>query len=131
LIYQNIFCLIVAPPATNYSVSTRYPRPAKPAVQRKVAAILLAASGAMALVTGVVGPHFWPSLVQAGESSAAPRLGNWNFVYAILVIALSIGIWRRQSWAWWCGFLLLGLSVCWSLFAMSARADVGPPWGSR
>jgi hypothetical protein len=97
----------------------------------KVAAILLAASGAMALVTGVVGPHFWPSLVQAGESSAAPRLGNWNFVYAILVIALSIGIWRRQSWAWWCGFLLLGLSVCWSLFAMSARADVGPPWGSR
>jgi hypothetical protein len=97
----------------------------------KVAAILLTASGATALVAGMVGPHSWPSLVQAGESSAPPQLGNWNFVYAILVITLSIGIWRRRSWAWWCGFLLLGLSVCWSLFAMSARADVGLPVGMK
>jgi hypothetical protein len=78
----------------------------------KVAAIFLAASGTMALVAGVAGSHLWPSLGQAGESTAAPQLGNWNFVYAILVIALSIGIWRRRPWAWWCGFLLLGLSVC-------------------
>jgi hypothetical protein len=97
----------------------------------KVAATLLAASGAMALVAGIVGPHLWPSLVQAGESSTSPQLGYWNFVYAILVIALSIGIWRRRPWAWWCGFLLLGLSVCWSLFAMSARVDVGPPLGIK
>src|ERR1700722_13951261 len=53
----------------------------------KVAAIFLAASGAMALVVGIVGPHLWPSLVQAGESSTSPQLGYWNFVYAILVIA--------------------------------------------
>jgi hypothetical protein len=97
----------------------------------KVAAILLAASGVMALVAGMVGPLSWPSLVQTGERSAPPQLGNWNFVYAILVITLSIGIWRRRSWAWWCGFLLLGLSLCWSLFAMSARADVGPPVGIK
>jgi hypothetical protein len=97
----------------------------------KVAAILLAASGAMALVAGMVAPHSWPGLVQAGESSASSQLGNWNFAYAILVITLSTGIWRRRSWAWWCGFLLLGLSVCWSLFAMSARADVGPPVGIK
>jgi hypothetical protein len=97
----------------------------------KVAAILLAASGAMALVAGVVGPHLWPSSMQAGESSTSAQLSYWNFVYAILVIALSIGIWRRRPWAWWCGFLLLGLSVCWSLFAMSARADVGPPVGIK
>jgi hypothetical protein len=97
----------------------------------KVAAIFLAASGAMALVAGVAGPHLWPSFGQAGESTAAPQLGNWNFVYAILVIALSIGIWGRRPWAWWCGFLLLGLSVCWSLFAMVARADVGPPVGIK
>jgi len=95
----------------------------------KVAAIFLAASGAMALVAGVVGPHLWPRWGQVGESTASPQLGNWNFVYAILVIALSIGLWGRRPWAWGCGFLLLGLSVCWSLFAMSARADVGPPVG--
>jgi hypothetical protein len=97
----------------------------------KVAAIFLAASGAMALVVGVVGPHLWPSMGQAGESTASPQLGNWNFVYAILVIALSIGIWGRRPWAWWCGFPLLGLSVCWSLFAMSVRVDAGPPIGMK
>jgi hypothetical protein len=93
----------------------------------KVTAIILAASGAMAVVAGVAGPPLWPSLGQAGASTVAPQLGNWNFVYAILIIAVSIGIWRRRPWAWRCGFLLLGLSVCWSLFTMSARADVAPP----
>jgi hypothetical protein len=62
----------------------------------KVAAILVAASGAMALVAGVAGSHLWPSLVQAGESSTSLQLGYWNFVYAILVVALSIGIWCRR-----------------------------------
>jgi hypothetical protein len=57
--------------------------------------------------------------------------GNWNFVYAILVIALSMGIWSRRPWAWWCGFLQLGLSVCWSLFAMSERANLGRPMGMK
>jgi hypothetical protein len=65
----------------------------------KVAAMLLAASGAMALLAGVLGPHSWPGLVQADESGASPQLGNWNFIYAILVITLSTGIWRRRSWA--------------------------------
>jgi hypothetical protein len=97
----------------------------------KVAAIFLAASGAMALVAGMVRPHLWPSLGQAGEGTAPRQLGNWNFVYAILVIALSIGIWSRRPWAWWCGFLLLGFSVCFSLFAMSERAGVGPPPGIK
>jgi len=97
----------------------------------KVAAIFLAASGAMELVAGLVGAHVWPSLGQAGESTASTQLANWNFVNAILVIAVSIGIWRRRPWAWWCGFLLLGLSVCWSLFNMSARADLRPPMGIK
>ena len=97
----------------------------------KVAAIFLVASGAMALVVGVGGHHLWPSLGPASESTASPQLGNWNFVYAILVIALSMGIWGRRPWAWWCGFLLLGLSVCWPLFAMSVRADVGPPMAMK
>lgn len=97
----------------------------------KVVAIFLAASGAIALVVGVLGLRLWQSLGQAGESTASLQLGNWNFVYAILVTALSIGIWRRRSWAWRSGFLLLGLSVCWSLFAMSVRADAGPPIGMK
>jgi hypothetical protein len=97
----------------------------------KIAAIFLAASGTMALVTGLTGSHVWPSVGRDVESPGAPQLGNWNFVYAILVTSLSIGIWRRRPWAWWGGFLLLGLSVCWSLFAMPAHADVGPPTGIK
>ncbi|MGB6310198.1 MAG: hypothetical protein WBF89_20635 [Steroidobacteraceae bacterium] len=97
----------------------------------KIVAILLAVSGAMALVVGVVGPHLWPSLARSGEGTASSQLDNLNFVYAILVIALSIGIWSRRVWAWWCGFLLLGLSVCWSLFAMLVRVDAGPPVGLK
>ena len=97
----------------------------------KVAAIFLAASGAMGLVAGLVGPHRWPSLGPASESIASPQLGNWNFVYAILVLVLSMGIWGRRPWAWRSGFLLLGLSICGSLFAMSARADAGPPVGIK
>jgi hypothetical protein len=35
----------------------------------KVAAIFMAASGAMALVAGMAGPHLWPSSGPAGEST--------------------------------------------------------------
>jgi hypothetical protein len=42
----------------------------------KVVAIFLAASGAMALVAGMAGPHLWPSLGQAGEGTAPRQLGN-------------------------------------------------------
>ena len=97
----------------------------------KVVAILLAVSGAMALMVGVVGPHLWPSPGQSGESTGSSQMGNLNFVYAILVIVLSVGIWSRRAWAWWCGFLLLGLSVCWSVLAMLLRADAGPPIGIK
>jgi hypothetical protein len=90
----------------------------------------LSALIATALVAGMFGPRLWARLGQAGEGTAPRQLGNWNFVYAILVIALSIGIWSRRLWAW-CGFLLLGLSVCWSLFVISGRADVGPPAGMK
>jgi hypothetical protein len=38
---------------------------------------------------------------------------------------------RSVTWAWWCGFLLFGLSVCWSWVAMSTRADVGTPVGIK
>jgi hypothetical protein len=97
----------------------------------KITAIFLAASGTMALVSGLAGSHGWPSLGRDAESPGAPQLGNWNFVYAVLVTSLSIGIWRRRPWAWWGGFLLLGLSVCWPLFAMPAHAELGLPTGIK
>jgi hypothetical protein len=99
-------------------------------VPLKVASMLLAVSGIMSLVFGAAGPHLSPGLVQAGAVTAAP-LGNWVFVYAVLVIVLAIGVWRRRPWAWWSGFLVLGLSTCWSLFAMWASVDAGPPMGIK
>jgi len=99
-------------------------------VPLKVASMLLAASGVMALVSGAAGPHLSPGLVRAGAVTAA-ALGNWGFVYAVLVIVLAIGVWRRRPWAWWSGFVVLGLSACWSLFAMWASVDVGPPMGIK
>jgi hypothetical protein len=95
----------------------------------KVAAIFLAASGAMALVAGVVGPHSWPLLVQAGESSASPQLGNWSFLYALLVITLSIGIWRRRSWAWWCGSCYWGCPFAGHCSPCQRAPTSARPWG--
>jgi len=92
----------------------------------KVAALFLAASGAMALVAGFAGPHVWPSMQELEDTPAVLKLGNWNFVYAIVVMSLALGIWRRRPWAWWGGFLLLGLSVCVSFFAMPSMRG-GPP----
>jgi len=97
----------------------------------KAAAIFLVASGAMALVAGLAGLPLLPGVGRSAESPAVLQLGNWNFLYAVLVISLSIGIWRRQPWGWRCGFMLLGLSVCWSLFAVQAHADVGLPVGIK
>lgn len=92
----------------------------------KGAAILLAASGAMAVVAGFAGPHVWPSMQRASDTPAVLQLGNWNFVYAMVVISLALGIWRRRPWAWWGGFAVLGTSVCWSLIAMLHMGG-GPP----
>ncbi len=93
----------------------------------KVAAIFLAASGAMALVAGVGGPHLWPSLGPASESTASPRLGNWNYLYALLVIALSIGIWGLFAARWCEVFWVIGIV---GLLVVDrhvvARADIRP-----
>jgi hypothetical protein len=92
----------------------------------KVAALVLGASGVMAVVAGFAGPHVWPSMPRSADVPAPLPLGNWNFVYAIAVISLALGIWRRRPWAWWGGFWLLGLSVCVSFFAMPPMRG-GPP----
>jgi hypothetical protein len=93
----------------------------------KIASIFLAASGATALVAGAAGTHLWPSLGTGALSTESKQLGNWYFVYAILLIVLSMGVWGRRRWAWWCGFLLLGFSVCWSIFVMRTGTGFGVP----
>jgi hypothetical protein len=98
----------------------------------KVAAIVLGASGAMALIVGFTGPHVWPSMQPAAsDAPAGLQLGNWNFVYAFVVLSLALGIWRRNPWAWWGGFVLLGLSLYWSLVAMPTDIHGGPPMGIK
>lgn len=116
--------------ATTWDAVTKTDPDAVPAAL-KAAALVLGASGAMALVAGFAGPHSWPRMQRSFDTPAVLQLGNWNFVYAIVVISLGLGIWRRRPWAWWCGFLLLGLSVCVSLFAMPTDAHLGPPVGMR
>jgi ABC-type uncharacterized transport system permease subunit len=58
-------------------------------------------------------------------------LGNWNFVYSFVVLSLALGIWRRRPWAWWGGFVLLGLSVCSAVFVIPTDTHFGPPAGVK
>lgn len=77
----------------------------------KGTALFLAASGMMAVVSGLT-----MNRLPLGATSAAdlPQLGNWSFVYAGIVLALALGVWRRRPWAWQGVFGLLVLSGCWS-----------------
>ncbi len=104
--------------------------PATVPMTLKGAAIVLAVSGAMALLSALMMPH----LRIPAQANAAPRfppLGHWPLVYAALVLALSLGVWRRRPWAWWGFFVLLGASACWSMYAMQAFGDAGPPLAMR
>jgi hypothetical protein len=97
----------------------------------KAAAIFLAASGVMAVFSGLIMPQLPSIPTSAGAAPPFPPLGHWPFVYAAIVLGLALGVWRRQPWAWWGFFILLGASVCWSMYAMQAIANVGPPLGMR
>ena len=82
-------------------------------------AICLVVSGAMAVVSGLTMTSL-PRRSVPAAASTLPTLGRWSFVYAVLVIALGLGIWRRRPWAWQGVFVLLVLSGCWSIYAMCA-----------
>jgi multisubunit Na+/H+ antiporter MnhG subunit len=86
----------------------------------KGVALFLAASGVMALFAEFTAPKL------GGVPILAP-LGHWNIVYAIAVLSLSAGVWFRRLWAWWGGFLVLGLSIVSSQFFMRENAQVMPP----
>jgi hypothetical protein len=77
----------------------------------KVVSIVLAASGAMALLA-----HFLPGHLAYGNSGPGralpmPAFGDWNDAIAAGLLVLSVGIWLRRPWAWWAGFLVIAISL--------------------
>jgi hypothetical protein len=91
-------------------------------------ALFLTASGVGAVVSGFALRGLTRRSVAATDVPPFPTLGRWSFVYAALVIALALGVWRRRRWAWQGVSVLLVLSGCWSAYAMYAtQAGLGPP----
>jgi hypothetical protein len=105
--------------------------PAVVPVTLKAAAIFLAASAAIALFSGWIMPRLPAVPASAGAAPPFQPTGPWSLVYATAVLALALGIWRRQPWAWRGFFILLGVSTCWSLYAMREIGEVGLPLAMR
>jgi hypothetical protein len=92
----------------------------------KVVSVVMAISGALELfgrlvvdaVSGDQGPL--PAIPMA-------PLGNWTVALGAGLLMLAVGVWRRQPWAWWAGFLVLGASWWGFADAVHRQADVGPP----
>jgi hypothetical protein len=93
----------------------------------KVVAIVVAVSGALQLLG-----HFLPFHLangNAGLGNAIPSrpFGDWDGVIGTGLLILAVGIWRRQPWAWWAGFFVLGASWVGFVVAMHRQVGVGPP----
>jgi hypothetical protein len=80
----------------------------------KVVAIVLAISGVMSLLTSLSGGKLLPGLAVSPGSNGL-LFEQWIYLYAVAMILLSVGVWRRRPWAWWGGFAVLGLSPVFSL----------------
>jgi len=85
----------------------------------KGVALFLAFSGVMAVITEFAEPKFGTAMIL--------REGHWNIVYAVSAFVLATGVWGRRPWAWWGGFLLLGVSTLTSLLAMPVGTQPGLP----
>jgi hypothetical protein len=90
-------------------------------------ALFLTASGVMAVVSGLTLTGLFRGSPPPAALPPIPTLGRWSFACAAFEIALAIGVWHRRPWAWRGVFALLGLSACWSIYAMDAMTGVGPP----
>jgi hypothetical protein len=93
----------------------------------KVVSIVLAASGAMALLI-----HFTPGYLTDGSRGPGhavpmPAFGDWNDAIAAGLLILALGIWLRRRWAWWAGFLVIGTSMANALVAMHRQVGISPP----
>ena len=101
----------------------------------KAAAIVLATSGVMAVFSSQMESERPPMSARAGTFfTLIPPMGRWPLLYAALVVALALGVWRRRPWAWWAFFILLASSACWSMYGMYAMPAIGnvvPPLGMR
>ena len=86
----------------------------------KGVALFLAASGAIAALTEFIEPKL-------GQQRVALQIGHWNLVYAVSAFVLAAGVWGRRPWAWWGGFLVLGISTITSLLAMPVGTPSGLP----
>ena len=87
----------------------------------KGVALFLAASGVIAALTEFIEPKL------GDQQRVALQWGHWNLVYAVSAFVLAAGVWSRRPWAWWGGFLLLGISTITSLLAMPVGTPIGPP----
>jgi hypothetical protein len=93
----------------------------------KVVSIVLAGSGAMALLG-----HFLPGPLAngtrgPGRALPMPAFGDWNDAIAAGLLVLALGIWLRRPWAWWAGFLVIAISFVGPLAAMHRQVVIGPP----
>jgi hypothetical protein len=93
----------------------------------KVVSVVLAASGAMALLAHFLPGHLAYGNRGPGRALPMPAFGNWNDAIAAGLLVLSVGIWLRRPWAWWAGFLVIGTSLVGPLGAMHRQVGVGPP----
>jgi hypothetical protein len=87
--------------------------PAAVPVALKGVALFLAASSVMTGVAAFAGAQVLPR--------------HWQAVYALAELLLAAGVWRRRPWAWWVGFLALGLAMVGSLLAVPALVQSPPP----
>ncbi len=81
----------------------------------KIVAVVLAIGATLALVTSRAGAAVRPPLI----------LPSWVEAGAIFELLLAVGVWRRSSWAWRGGFILIGVGAilpAWSMVAMSGDA---------
>jgi hypothetical protein len=93
----------------------------------KVVSIVMAASGAMALLVHFRAGHLADGSGDHGRALPMPAVGDWNDAIAAGLLILALGIWLRRPWAWWAGFLVIG--SCWvsALVDMHRQVGVGPP----
>ncbi len=89
----------------------------------KGVALFLAASSALSIFMDFFGPR----IQLEGPASVARQLGHWQLGFAVSGLALAAGVWRRRPWAWWGGFVLLGLSMITSWLAMSQDQQLAIP----
>jgi hypothetical protein len=93
----------------------------------KVVSIVLAVSGAMALLAHFLPGHLAYGNRGPGRALPMPAFGDWNDAVAAGLLVLSVGIWLRRPWAWWAGFLVIGVSLVGPLTTMHRQVGIGPP----